>query len=119
MRDHDLSRARHHEPRIKRSILTTTLGPGHNQVRKRVTQTTSRAPFASSQPAFGRRLGAEGYCDPKPIRPRSISPADEGYQLSRQDREAPRRAGYHSQLEHHRKNRKNSGRKSLMNQEIR
>src|SRR5882724_4345940 len=102
MRDHDLSRARHHEARIKRPILTTTFGPGHNQVRKRVTQTTSRAPFSSSQPAFGRRLGAEGSCDPRPIRPRSISTANEGYQLSRQDREAPRRASYPPQLGDHR-----------------
>jgi hypothetical protein len=32
MRNHDLSRARHHQARVKRSIFTTTLGPEHNQV---------------------------------------------------------------------------------------
>ena len=50
-------------------------------------------------------LAAEDHCDPRPIRPESVSPADESDQLPREDREAPGCAGHHAQLEHDRKSR--------------
>jgi len=49
MRDHDLSRARPHQSRIKESIRATPLGSGHHPVRQRASQTTSRAPTSASQ----------------------------------------------------------------------
>ena len=49
-----------------------------------------------------RTWAGEDHCDSRPIRPRSVSSADEGDQLPRQDREAPGRAGHDPQLEHDR-----------------
>src|SRR6266403_5165797 len=108
MRDHDLSGARHHQAHIEGSVLTTAVRPGDNAVRECVAQTTSDAASSSSQSALGRRLAAEDHCDPRPIRPGSVSSGYESDRLPRQNREAPGRASNHPQLEHDRKSRENS-----------
>jgi hypothetical protein len=64
-----------------------------------VSETTSGA-ASSPQSALGKRLAGEDHCNPRQIRFRPISSADESDQLSRQDREATRRASHHAQLEH-------------------
>src|SRR6266516_3948609 len=53
MRDHDLSRARHHKTDVKESVLTTTFGPEHSPVCERVSRTTSRAASSSSHSTLG------------------------------------------------------------------
>src|SRR5438876_5295999 len=112
MRDHDLSDTRHHQTGIETSILTPTIRPRHSPVRDRIAQTTSRT--LSFRPTSNiRRLAAEDHCDPRQIRPGPVSPADEGDQLPRQDREAPGRASHHALLEHNRKSRENSESRSL------
>src|SRR6266513_3610819 len=126
MRDHDLSRETNCRSNATRSILTTTVRSEYHAIRERLAQTiaqthcirltsnikhrTSKIPaaFSARQYAVRQRLVAEDYCDPRQIRPGSISPADESDQLPRQDREAPRCASNHAQLEHYRKSRESS-----------
>ena len=108
MRDHDLSRTRHHHARIEGSILTPTLRPGHHAFREHLAQTTSPTVSSSSCSAVGRRLAAESHCDPRAIRPGCISPADESDQLPRQDREATRCRSDEQELEHNSEGRRNS-----------
>src|SRR5438034_4118647 len=126
MRDHDLSRETNCRSNATRSILTTTVRSEYHAIRERLAQTiaqthcfrltsnikhrTSKIPaaFSARQSAVRQRLVAEDYCDPRQIRPGSISPADESDQLPRQDREAPGCASNHAQLEHYRKSREGS-----------
>src|SRR6266516_2990899 len=114
MRNHDLSRETNCRSNATRSILTNYVRSEHHAIRQHLAQTiaethcfrltsnikhrTSKIPaaFSARQYAVRQRLVAEDYCDPRQIRPGSISPADESDQLSRQDREAPRRAGNHA-----------------------
>ncbi len=96
-----------------RSIRRRTLGSKHHAIRERIAQATSQFASSSSKSAPGRRLAAQDHCHPKQIRARSVPSADEGDQLPGQDREAPRCARNHAQLEHDRKSRENSGRQPL------
>ena len=100
MRDHDLSSARHHETHSKRSILATTFRRKHHAIRECLAQTTSRAASSSSKSAVEQRLAIKGYRDAGSIPSRSISPADEGHRLPRQDRETPGCACDDAQLEY-------------------
>src|SRR5438067_6657953 len=86
MRDHDLSRARHHQTRVKGSVFTTTIWHRYHAVRQRVTQAASHVAFSSSQSAFERRLAAQDRRDPGQIRSGFVSSADESDHLPRQGR---------------------------------
>src|SRR6266404_4486665 len=115
MRDHDLSRARHHQTCIKGSILTRTaspartLGPEHSPVHERVSQTTGDS-FRLTSNVYrqsGSDLAGEDHCDPRQIRLGSLSSPDESDQLPRQDREEIRRRCHDAQLEYNRESREN------------
>src|SRR4029077_13352459 len=91
---------RRYQTRGNGSVRTTAVWPGDNTLRQCVTQTTSDVASSSSQSPLGRRLAAEDHCDPRQIRFGSVSPADEGDQLPRQDREKIRRRSDDPQLEY-------------------
>src|SRR5205809_8144270 len=118
MRDHDLSRETNCRSNATRSILTTTVRSEYHAIRERLAQTiaqphcfrltsnikhrTSKIPaaFSARQYAVRKRLVAEDYCDPRQIRPGSISPGDERDQLPRQGLEPPRCASTQARWEH-------------------
>src|SRR5438477_7553800 len=108
MRDHDLSRARHHQTRVKGSVFTTTIWHRHHAVRQRVTQATSHVAFSSSQSAFERRLAAQDHRDPGQIRSGFVSSADESDHLPRQGRKNIRRRCDDAQLEYNSEDRADS-----------
>ncbi len=90
-------------PNIVRFVSVLAERPG---IRSDLHQTSniqiSNIPTASSssQSTLGRRLAAEDHCDPGQIRSGSVSSADEGDQLSRQNRKKNRGRSHDPQLEH-------------------
>ena len=83
MRDHDLSRARHHQTRVKRSVRRTTVRTGHHEIRQRVSEATSYITFCSNQSPVSRRVATQDHRDPRKIRSRSVSSPDESDRLPR------------------------------------